>query len=117
MLTLPPFVSSIPGAEPTPPSGGAPGEQWATPPNVPAFALSPLPADGEVQRYRVAGPLTFASMLALERAVSRLDGVTYARLVPSATGEATLAFLSADPDSARRTLLSLPGFRMQLDSS
>jgi hypothetical protein len=77
------------------------------------FSLSPLPPEGDVQHYRVTGPLTFANMLALEQAVARLDGVTSANLVPQREGEATLTLVSAHPRRTTQDLLSLPDFPMR----
>jgi hypothetical protein len=79
-----------------------------------ALELSVLPPDGEFQRYRIDGPLTFAAMLALKQAVAQLRGVSSVRVAPRPDGGTVLTLISQDPDLTTRDLQNVPGFMMRL---
>jgi hypothetical protein len=84
----------------------APGE--ATP-----LTLVPLPPDGDTQRYRLMGSVTFASMLALEQVVSQLPGITFVKISPAAEDGPLLALTSVDPQRTADEMRSLADFPLR----
>jgi hypothetical protein len=78
------------------------------------LAVTVLPPDGEFQRYRVDGPLKFASMLALKQAIARLPGVCSVRVAPRPDGTTQLTLISDDPEQTSQLLQHVPGFAMAL---
>jgi len=86
-------------------------------PSETTLGLAALPPDGEFQRYRVEGPLTFAAMLALKQAIARLPGVRSVRVAPRPEGTTQLTLMSDDPDRTLHDLQTVPGFSMSLVSA
>jgi hypothetical protein len=78
------------------------------------LALTVLPPDGEFQRYRVEGPLTFAAMLALKQSIARLPGVRSVRVAPRPEGTTLLTLISENPERTVQDLQDVPGFSMSL---
>jgi len=75
--------------------------------------LSPLPSEGPLLRYRVAGPLSFSSMLQLKHEVAHLEGVESASVVPGERGDAVLSLRAADPQHVLSRLEALPSLTSQ----
>jgi hypothetical protein len=68
-------------------------------------------------RYRIAGDMTYAMLLALEQAVARLPGVISARLFPEPDDTCVLDVQTADPTLFRPLLGSLPGLELHVDAA
>ncbi len=94
-----------------PGSGGIPGLE-------PSLQLETLPPSGDLQRYRVAGTLTLAAMLALEEAIADLPGVSYSMVSPAPDGaSATLLVRSEDARGTLRAITNLPSFDIEASQS
>ncbi|HZT06968.1 MAG TPA: hypothetical protein VFC51_08045 [Chloroflexota bacterium] len=68
-------------------------------------------------RCKVAGALTYATLFALEQAISRFNGVTFVNITPESGDEAILSLFSENPERVLRDILKLPGFRIRLEES
>jgi hypothetical protein len=68
-----------------------------------------------VQRYRVRGPISFASMVAIEQAAGRLPGVSSATATPTPNGGAILTVVTRDPNGAQLDLRQIPHLSWQLE--
>jgi hypothetical protein len=79
--------------------------------------LSEMPPQGDLACYRVTGPLTFARIMALERALASLGGVTSSSVKPESSGAANISFSSDDPESSITSLLSVPGLALRRAAS
>lgn len=77
------------------------------------LTLVPLPPEGDTQRYRLIGSVTFASMLALEQVVSQLPGITFVKISPSAEDGPILALTSVDPQRTEVEMCSLADFPLR----
>jgi len=109
-----PAAISVSSASANPPrANGAPPTRRVNPSGA-VLGLAALPPDGEFQRYRVEGPLTFAAMLALKQAIARLPGVRSVRVAPRPEGTTQLTLVSDDPERTLQDLQRVPGFWMTL---
>jgi hypothetical protein len=87
-------------------------------PPVAAFATlraQALPAEQGELRYWVRGRLTLATLLAFQQAVSRLPGVTSARVSAEPDDVADLRLKTTDPSLVQQQLLSMPGVDLQVE--
>lgn len=73
------------------------------------------PPAAEVRRYRVRGPLSFGSMVAIEQAAGRIPGVLSAKVSPSPDGGAVLVVSSQDPSSTEIEIRQIPHLSWQLE--
>jgi hypothetical protein len=92
--------------------------QYSPNPAVAPFATlraQALPAEQGELRYRVRGRLTLATLLAFQQAVSRLPGVTSARVSAELDDVADLRLKTTDPTLVRQLLLSMAGVDLQLE--
>jgi hypothetical protein len=80
---------------------------------IEVLSVAPLSIAGDTAIYRVTGPLTFARIMALERALAGLGGVTLSSVKPESAGEATVSFVSADPETTIDNLLNVPGLAIR----
>jgi hypothetical protein len=74
-----------------------------------------LPSDQGELRYRVSGQLTLATMLAFQQAVSRLPGVSSARVAAEPDDVALLHMTTSDPTGVQELLVAMPGVKLELD--
>ncbi len=79
---------------------------------APDFAAQPSP---EVHRYKVRGPLSFGSMVAIEQAAGRIPQVLSAKVSPSPDGGAVLTVSTLDPDVMEQGLREIPHLSWQLE--
>lgn len=100
--------------KPFPPEAGAQPElgsepsSGGTPPSVGA-KVSELPAEGSTLRYRIAMPLSFATMLRLKREIAHLPDVTGVDISPTGKAEAVLSLQAPDATEVFRRLQAIPG--------
>jgi len=96
--------------------------RWARPgpsgtgqgPILPTLQLETLSPSGDLQRYRLSGAITLASMLALEQAIADLPGVSYAMVSPAPEGgSATLLVRAEDARGTLRGITNLPMFNIE----
>ena len=111
--------------EPTP-AEPQPEAEVASPEPVPGTAEA-VPAEGEpafgyaaqpspeVRRYKVKGPLSFGSMVAIEQAAGRIPGVLSAKVSPSPDGGAVLTVSTHDPQRTELEIRQIPHLSWQLE--
>lgn len=80
----------------------------------PAFGFAAQPSP-EVRRYKVKGPLSFGSMVAIEQAAGRIPGVLSAKVSPSPDGGAVLAVSTNDPQRTEQEIRQIPHLSWQLE--
>ena len=81
---------------------------------LPTWQLETLSPSGDLQRYRLSGPITLAGMLALEQAIADLPGVSYAMVSPAPEGgSATLLVRAEDARGTVRAISNLPMFNIE----
>jgi len=69
----------------------------------------------EVRRYRVRGPLSFGSMVAIEQAAGRIPGVLSAKVSPSPDGGAVLTVSTHDSKGTELEIKQIPHLSWQLE--
>jgi hypothetical protein len=74
-----------------------------------------LPSEEGELCYRLSGRLTLATMLAFQQAVSRLPGVTSARVVAEPDDMAVLRMKTSDLAQVQPLLVSMPGVKLEVD--
>jgi hypothetical protein len=74
-----------------------------------------LPSDDGELCYRLSGRLTLATLLAFQQVVSRLPGVTAARVSAEPDEVADLRLRTSDPTAFEQLLVSIPGVELQLE--
>ncbi len=80
----------------------------------PAFGFEAQPSP-EVRRYKVRGPLSFGSMVAIEQAAGRIPGVLSAKVSPSPDGGAILTVSTHDPNRTEQEIKQIPHLSWQLE--
>jgi hypothetical protein len=75
------------------------------------YRLASLGQEGDYQRFQVEGQFTFASLLALEQSVARLQGARSVSVAPG-QGGATLSLMTANPAELLEKLQTIPDFPM-----
>jgi hypothetical protein len=82
----------------------------ASPSETASAKILPLPSNDGTLRFRIRGPMSFASMLQLKRDISALSGIAHVTVAPAERGgDALIALTARDPDSFTRELQSLVG--------
>jgi hypothetical protein len=74
-----------------------------------------LPSDQGELRYLVSGRLTLATMLAFQQAVSRLPGVSSARVAAEPGDVAVLQMKTNNPAGVQELLVAMPGVKLEVD--
>jgi hypothetical protein len=77
--------------------------------------ISVVLAGTESLRCQIEGPISYPAILALERIVSVLSGVTMVSVVPSDGGHATLTMTCRNPNRTLYDLQHLADFPLRLE--